>query len=293
MKRRVIGLAKNTLVVSLPSNWTKKFKISKGGEVNVQEIDGKLILAPVSKNLEEKRISIQAKGLDKKSFAWLLIALHKSGYDEIEIFHDKENKEVPNNLIKEMFTGFAITYQTDSITVLKCLAHELDKEFLSIFNRNFLVALQLADQTLNALTSKNLNPASLELEKINNKLTQFCQRILIKQNQDKACFYYLTLWNLEKICNLYRDICNYFLKNKETKTSKEELEFFSKVNSYLRFYYDLFTNFKLEKMKTFVEEKEKIEEFSKRFNSDLSIFLKKILSKIYELGPTTMAIKLN
>ena len=58
------------------------------------------------------------------------------------------------------------------------------------------------------------------MEKTNNQLTTIGQRILIHsgyKDQDKTCFVYLVLWNLEIIADFYRRACEFIISQKKSK----------------------------------------------------------------------------
>jgi uncharacterized protein YdiU (UPF0061 family) len=88
------------------------------------------------------------------------------------------------------------------------------------------------------------------LEKTNNQLTNFCERTLNKTgyiDYSKTCFYYVIVWNLEKIADDYKYICE-LLASENKKVSKECLEYFKETKEYLRAYYELFYSFKLDQL---------------------------------------------
>jgi hypothetical protein len=60
------------------------------------------------------------------------------------------------------------------------------------------------------------------------------------------------MWNLEKIADEYKYICEYLAK--KNKISPETADVFEKVNGLLRKYYELFYSFKIEKLSELSEE---------------------------------------
>ena len=54
MKRKIIKIADKTLVVSLPTAWVQSQNLDKGGEVDVEVADYKLIITPPQDKLGKK-----------------------------------------------------------------------------------------------------------------------------------------------------------------------------------------------------------------------------------------------
>jgi len=51
MKRKIIKLGTATLVVSLPSKWTKKFNLKSGNDLELEEANSNLIIEVLKKSL--------------------------------------------------------------------------------------------------------------------------------------------------------------------------------------------------------------------------------------------------
>ena len=111
MKRKAIQLAGKTLVVSLPSKWARNMGIRKGDEGEVEEKDDNLNIS-ASKKITLERFTIDATGLKDRTLRWTLSAIHKSGYEEIEILYDdSKTPQIIQEIVKDLFIGFAITEQ--------------------------------------------------------------------------------------------------------------------------------------------------------------------------------------
>jgi hypothetical protein len=66
------------------------------------------------------------------------------------------------------------------------------------------------------------------------------------------------MWNLEKIADEYKYICEQLAKKK--KISPETAVVFEKVNGLLRKYYELFYSFKIEKLSELSDEFKQVKE---------------------------------
>jgi phosphate uptake regulator len=201
--RKVIQLAGKTLVVSLPSKWAKRCGVRKGDEIDVDESGRRLILG-ASSSKDAGKASIDLTGLSERTIRWVLSALHKKGYDEIEAkYSDAKSLKIIEELMKDLFTGFAIIRQGNNKCTIKAIAKESEEEFDSILRRAFLVTMSMGDNIVDLMKKDMAKsaPEILVLEKTNNQLTNFCERILIKKGakmSENSCMTYAIVWNLEK-----------------------------------------------------------------------------------------------
>ena len=249
MKRRVIQIADKTLVVSLPTDWVRQWGVKKGEEVDVVETGPRLIVSTAEPRMLKKGV-VDVSNASERALRWLLSSLHKKGYDEIEIkVNDSQHASVIDQLLKDLFLGFAVVHRSGSSCIIRSLAKELDDQLQVIVRRAFLVTLSLADRSLELIRQKKYSELNnlLELEKQNNQLTNFCERILNKRGLDepaKTSFLYVIMWNLEKIADEYKYIC----ESANNKLSKQSVDVFAGVNSLLRRYYELFYKFDVVKL---------------------------------------------
>ena len=252
MKRKVIQLAHKTLVVSLPSKWAKNYGVKKGAELEVED-RGQQIIFSTSTSSNFEKAKIDATNMNPEALKrWVLSSLHKTGYNEIEIFYKNPTIiEVIQNTIKELLIGFAIVEQRSNSCVIRVVAEEQEKEFDSILRRAFLVTKSMGEGIYSCV--KNKDPSGLKnllvLEKTNNQLTNFCERILNKKgykDDRKRSFAYVVAWNLEKVCDDYANVCKLLME--EPKTSSQTLEMIKKANHYFAKYYKLFYEFDMNKL---------------------------------------------
>ncbi|MBS3133331.1 phosphate uptake regulator PhoU [Candidatus Woesearchaeota archaeon] len=261
MKRKVIQLAHKTLVVSLPSKWARDYGVKKGAELEVEE-RGQQIVFSTSKRTDSEGVQVDFSELDTEVIRrWVLASLHKSGYDEIEILYkDSSLINVIQETIKEMLIGFAVIEQSKNRCVIRIVAEEQEKEFETILRRAFLVTKNMGDGIYSYIEEGKLGALNelLALEKTNNQLTNFCERILNKKgykNDKKTCFIYVIVWNLEKICDHYKDICKFLASSPKAKVSKPVLEMLKTANEYFNSYYELFYKFDINRLTELNKEK--------------------------------------
>lgn len=297
MKRKIIQLAGKTAVISIPSDWVKKYNLRKGQELDISE-NGRELIIKTDNFVAEKEIKINICGLNEQSVKWALSALHKKGYDTIALIY--ENPKIIytiQEMVKDVMMGFVVMEQTSKRCVLRSISQDLETEFDSTLRRAFLVTRSLAQGIYSNINNYDLLKDYLESEKINNQLTNFCERILNKQGhkeQDKTSFYYIIVWNLEKVCDEYKNLCQNIYENK-LKANQETLDLIKSVNNLFEEFYVCFYRFSLDKIENLNKNKEEI--LSKLNNliitqGNVSIIcsLKVIVLRITDFNTSTIAI---
>jgi len=266
MKRSIIQLGGKTYVVSLPLHWIEKLGLKKKDEVELTERGDEIIITPEVARVREK-IEVKVNSKNKKIIRNLFLTLGSLGYDEVVIsFDDPDMIPFIHEIAKE-YSGFALIDQTKDKCYFKMVSKEIKEEFDYLLDKCFKVTLSLANSFSEYVKEgkfkalKNL----VFLEKTNNQLTTLCQRILIKtgyKEQDKTCFVYVLLWNLEIIADFYRRSCDFLadLQKKDIKLHKTTLEVMERTQFILERLYGLSKNTTVELFSEIFDKKDQIGE---------------------------------
>lgn len=298
MKRKIIKLAEKTLVVSLPSNWVLDQGLDKGDELDV-DIEGyKLILTPPKNLIAHKSTTLDVKGVTERMLRWQISSLHKQGYDEIVVVNYTDNHyEIIDDLVKNLFVGFIIKDRTNLRVVVGQVAAVDADEFDSTLRRAFRQLNAMAQDTFVAFDNKDLDLLQKQInnEKQNNKLTNFCERLLNKslKEKNKGHFWYVIAWNLEKIADNYKYIAESY--NKKVYCEEETLELFKKVNAYLNSYTELLYDLKSEKLVELTKQKKELDDLclkllSKGTDSILVHYLHMVVLQTADFSASIIAI---
>ena len=156
------------------------------------------------------------------------------------IYQKPSTMDVINDLVKNLLLGFAIVEHTSTRCLIKNISQEMDQEIDKVLKRAFMVTVSMGESLIEAIEKRLDQTKLVSLEKTNNQLTNFCERVLNKKgyhDYDKTCFVYVIAWNLEKACDQYKYICE---MNKDLKNITEIME---KVNNQIRGYSALLTKF--------------------------------------------------
>ncbi|MBN1543957.1 phosphate uptake regulator PhoU [Candidatus Woesearchaeota archaeon] len=302
MRRKAIRLANNTLVVSLPASWVKKVGISKGDEIDVSESEGRLVLsrdgAAATGNAE-----VDVSGMDPM-IKRILGALYKSGYDEVKVrFSTIAELKTVQEVVREEFLGFEVVDQKKGWLVFRKVSHIEPKEFNTMLRRMFLIIISMAEDSLEAVKKGDgewLEAISLH-DKDVNKIADFCRRIL---NTTGAEGYrrmppaYFMVEQLEKIGDLYRDICRGH-SGRSPKISAECQRLYDKTNRFLRCFYEVMFDFDLGRLRDFAESRYRLREaFTKAFAGHRPgdvmtlVLLNSVVESAFDMNGPLMASKL-
>jgi len=154
MKRSVIQLASNTLVVSLPSKWAKQRGIKKGDEVEVDE-QGTSLIVSKEKSTRFRRTVLAGADLDQM-LGRSVGALYKAGYDEIEVqFANKSQLHTIQEVLRRSCIGFEIVKQGRNFVIAKEISKAEQNEFDQVLRRTFLFVLNMAEELREAVQNKD------------------------------------------------------------------------------------------------------------------------------------------
>ncbi len=193
-----------------------------------------------------------------------LSAIYKSGYDEVEIkIGDKTPLKELSREINSMLPGYELVDQYGDVCVIKNISKGLDSEFDTILRKIFLITLTMANNTVEAIKSKEFAKLSdaIILEETTNRFCNFCERMLNKKgykNPKKTSFIYNIVWELEKVTDQLKYLNMYLLSRKNAKVSKECIALFERVNAMVKTFYELFYKFDPDKVQKIARDRKEI-----------------------------------
>lgn len=247
MKRKIIQIAESTQLVSLPRKWAVLHNLKKGDEVEVVE-NGDSVIINSNKEAKPETTRLDLTKIERLAERYL-IAAYRSGYDEVEVvYEDPSMLQRLQQLASSILMGFEIVNQSEHMCVFRNISSTLSSEFDNVLRRVFFITLALAKSTYEALDQKNYERLreGFALETTNNKFTLFCQRLLNKEgggSHRRTNFLFLTVYQLEKIADHYKYICERVLKSKPKRIRPDILKLFEEVNKLLQGYYEFFYKF--------------------------------------------------
>lgn len=273
MKRKIIKQGHNTMTLTLPSEWVKRFNLEAGSEVDVTDRDNGLFVS-TEKNTEHKKIELDIGNLDIPTIWKYFMGIYREGYNEVLVkFPVDFNAESPYKFFAQhkldlklkkesekkngidfltglvnRFIGWEIVDYGKDFVIIKEMTEPTSKEFDNSLRRVFLLIQQMADEVVEALRSGNTKP----LNHINNvdinidKFHDYCIRILNKVgNKDsrKTSLLFSSLYILEMLGDEFKNIALHLIQD-YSKTSFKEIESVTEsIRKEIYLYYDLFYTF--------------------------------------------------
>ena len=256
MKRRVIKQGHNTLTITLPAKWAQKKGLNAGDEIELIE-NGNELLVNASKRLVANSKTFDIKNAYKylesypnNVFLRHMDVCYRLGYDELVInFDDARIVDFIQNET-EFLLGFEIVEQGENYCIVRNIATGNEEEFDHVLRRIFLTLIGMANDSLDAIRKgefhrlKNIS----KMEKINNRLTNFCERQLNKtgyKDYRKTNSIYAMVTLLEQICDEFNGICLYLgeFEDKSIVLGSETIKLFRQSIDIVESFYGLFYKF--------------------------------------------------
>lgn len=219
---------RKSYTVTLPLDWIKQQGLDKTKTIDLEIVSNKVIIN-ADKEEQEPRLVDADKA--ENALTKILQSAYRLGIDELKIKYSKpELRKHISQVIDTKLIGYEIIEQTKNMLRIKDITKEVKEEFKTVLRRIFLLLVELTKSPEEVEESdKNLK-----------KLTNYCQRLLIKRGHieyKKIPFYYMLLDQIEKLSDEYKWL--YQTKNMDKKILNQ-------LNSYLEKIYHLYYKFDLE-----------------------------------------------
>lgn len=258
MRRKVIQLGANSLLVSLPSSWVKVHGISKGDEVEVNEAQSSITITSAKTAKKNRTLALS----DNPELAARQINIaYKRGIDELEVQY--ENPKAYSAALEEMknLIGFEVVESGKRRAVIKNIATGDAGDFSTVLRRTFLTLLEMAE-TAEECASKSSKDSvgHLKVAEHNiDRLTDFCKRLLNKQGMDDTSavtMNYGLLKDIERIADNYSELA-------QAKITKDTAAMLGEIRIQLRALYELYYSFDQAKAAKLIEKSRQLEESAK------------------------------
>ena len=180
MRRKIIKQGHNTLTITLPSEWTKRFNLEAGKEVDLIEKENGLFISTY-RNGETKKTEFDITGMDIPTIWKYFMGVYREGYDEVVVkFNPESSLESPYKFLThhkydpkykkegkkvkiievlhgfvDRFIGFEIIEHGKDYIRIKEMGELTSKEFDNSLRRVFLLIQQMAEETLEAINTND------------------------------------------------------------------------------------------------------------------------------------------
>jgi len=283
MKRKIIKQGHSTLTITLPSAWVKRFNLSSGKEININEKDNGLFIS-AEKYQENKRAEIDISNMDVPTIWKYLMAVYREGYDEVLIKFQPESmienpykffcthkldlkykRESQKKPVLEAiqgfvsrFIGFEIIEHGKDFVLIREMGEPSSKEFDNSLRRVFLIVEQMSEETLEAITTNNpkilmrMHDVDINLDKFQD----YCVRILNKignKEPRKASLLFSIIYFLELIGDEFKTMSHHLVYDFSEGEWSDIKDIGESINSQIKLFYELFYKYDLEKVEKISE----------------------------------------
>ncbi|MBI2130134.1 phosphate uptake regulator PhoU [Candidatus Woesearchaeota archaeon] len=248
MKRRVVQHGPSTLIISLPSKWVRERNVKKGDEIDVSEVDDKIVISSnATKPHEVLAFNITPFGA---MIPRTIYSLYKRGTEELRLAYDSPGcfQAIADSLTNEA-AGFELLESGNKHCVIRNIS-EGKKEFDRVLKQTFQLLVSMADEGYNDMVNGRFEHLRelIPLERTNNRFTTFCRRYINTSwsgDAKKIGSMYYIVETLEKIADEYKYLYMFFGAYKNSiSINRQLLEIFGEINGrLLRKFYELFYKF--------------------------------------------------
>ena len=295
MRRKLIQHGLSSLTISLPIKWVKKNNLKKSDEIELDELNEKIIIS-TKKHYKPQKIDVDISN-SKPMIKKIIGATFKSGYDEVNIkFGSFEELKTVQDLVREQFSGFEIVNQAKNNILIKNVSQPNFEEFNNMLKRLFFILNQMSSDVSNAIDKNEFGwLKSTTLMKIeSDKYADYCRRA-INMGFDTE---YTIIEQLEKVVDRYKDLADYASTNK-IKVNNQIRSIIKNISEFQKAFYDLFYKFEFNKMVEFGKNKEILQKeldirSTKCSKKEIKIItlLDRILNLIFDLNGPLMTLNL-
>lgn len=279
MIRKIIKQGHNTLTVTLPSIWAKRFNLKQGQDINLIERENGLFLS-AEKTDKPSSIEIDITNLTVPLIWKYISTAYRAGYNEIVVkfppdaifdspykyfahytvdpFFERKEKLSPQEFfyqITNRFVGLELLDINEKLCVLKEIGQSTSKEFDSSLRRIFLLILHLSEGIIKDLEKGKTN----FLAKVHNidlqidKFHDFCCRVLNKtglEEPSKSSLTFTLIYLLELVGDEFKHLSIQLIKkNPKDLNPKKIIQSLNSINDQLKLFYELYYSYNKEKLK--------------------------------------------
>ena len=250
MKRKVIKLGTATLVVSLPSKWTRKFNLKQGDEIDLEEENSNLLLQTKKGIAAKKEITIDLTDRDEKGMEIILTHVYRRGFEKIIVKNVNEDiLKTIRKVVKNLLLGFEISKRTSDSCIIENLAEPTEQKGDVLLRRIFLMVKEMQNKILADFEKKDYNDSEIEeIRSQTDRFTIYYRRILSKESEKEATFRWELLTTLMRIDHSYHYMYKYANEN-NLKPDKDILSLLKDLQDYFQILYDSLFNKDINKIK--------------------------------------------
>ena len=216
-----------TCTISIPSDWMTEQNLKLSDTLTLYAEDGNLLIRGNAKPLP-KSISIELTEMQERFVRVIISKLYKNGFDEITIkYTQPKTKEIIRKEVSQNLINFSVVDETDEKCVLRSLATDDASEIPALVKRTIYTMQEIA--SLLSLRPDGWFANIIELEQINNQVTNYAERLLTKfpSSSPQGQSLYVAVWQIEKVV----DDCKSIAKKMEALPQRDCKKYAASLSS--------------------------------------------------------------
>ncbi|MFH1420561.1 MAG: hypothetical protein ABIG30_01180 [Candidatus Aenigmatarchaeota archaeon] len=313
MLRKVIKQGHNTLTVTLPSQWVKRYGVTPGSEIEVCEQDKALMITTENgPSLSETTIDIS--GLSPELIWRFVSSAYRAGYNEITVTglngHEKRKifsafsyntldclkgedisamsaietiQALANRLI-----GMEVIDQKEKYCRLKELGETTYKEFDNALRRIFLLLKNESENITNGIDGKKSCLKDIHILDTNiDRFEDFCLRVMNKKGYSdfrRTPIVYNIIFTLELLGDEYKRTAIHLLEDKIQIKSELIKWLADEMKKQIERYYALFYKFDKEKVVEIFNMDNEMTQKVRKSQEKLTPFEREMLHHLKKIG---------
>jgi hypothetical protein len=216
MKRKIIELGHNCMVMSLPIKWVKNNNLKKTDELIVNEENDRLIIILGNDKRLKKEVRLTLPIEEETAIRMLLIGAYRSGYDRI-ITQYLGDINLVNDIIDKNMVGFELVKNKDKQLIIESVAEPDYNNFENLMQKQFFMILEMIDN----IEKEELKAFSYKVQKYDNFLKRCISKKIINIESETNFWQFLSqLTRVSRACYYF----NKFIYEKKIKLAKKDFE---------------------------------------------------------------------
>jgi phosphate uptake regulator len=290
MKRKLIQLSPSTKVVSLPSKWIQKNKLKKGDDIEVEEVENKIIVSSKSRK-SEKEITLDISNLNKDLFWRAIDAVYIAGYDIIGLKTKDHKQTAYAAKTPKYFPGLIVTDERKNSIRFKDITGSNQEDVDKVLDRIFNMCIAMLEDGMEAVKTKEWETlADMRKRDIAiNSYVSYCLRQLNKYGYTPFSKSGL-MHTYVKIVEMLTDkIYRLFVAMGENKQSLDEriiMKFIEMYKSIQRLHY----NYSQEKLVSLDDIRVKLQRQTSSVDKKLQLHFSEIPNMLHDLEEVEMQL---
>jgi phosphate uptake regulator len=226
MRRKLVKQGPSTMTLSIPKNWIDRFNLKNGDEVDLDEVETKLIISSINKAESSKSIEYDFEHISENQVHLFLVGMYKSGLKDIYIKNINPKQITKILEIVSNSPGFEIIDRTKNSLRIIDIGLASEETIIKSENQIYWKLINLIETIIENKSSKE---EIYHLDTEINRLSFFIQRNLASKFSinSKTFLEYEKVAILEGLGDALRSY------NKYSKKGEEELKILEKISKIL------------------------------------------------------------